>query len=537
MTLDDFSRIEERERSIEVAARTIVSLCKQDRFGKGWRPKGIDEVAILLETLGYSQEIVEDLWYTNLFAMAADVAALVEKYVADERVEEQRDAGWFTRACRDYAIGSLYAGPWVVAVIGLFVFGAALWSAVDTPVVLVTTASLGVFGALVVSGFFTQVIARRLAFYYFQDDYAMMRGITDRFVWLGTSALAIVALLAAGLMALGGFGALESVLGGAYLFASGVFQLALAPLYTLRRFSAILGIVAAAVLASGVSFRLGFNGSVVEPWEPIAQSALIALLGLAVIAGTTIWLRRLAGARIIKGDRGDPWWPAVYESVRPYGLFGALYFLAILVDHVAAGMSHPGRYAYNTLYEFGAGVGLFAAIPLTGAVNVALERLPALILSGAAGYRIGEEDAFNRRMLVFFLRALAAMCAVGVISWLAVVPIGLHLLAHLAPAQAADLRIEDRVLEISAAAYTVLMLGLFGCQLLFFLSRPRAPVAGALSAVAVSASVGTWSVLAHAGDVAPAYGLLAGTLVFAAIALLGAYRALRAFSASYYAAY
>jgi len=532
MMIGDFGRLEERDHAIEVAARSIVSLCKQDRFGKGWRPKGVDEVAILLETLGYSQEIVEELWYHDLFALAADVAALVDKYVADERVDDRGDPSWFIRACRDYAVGSLYSGPWVVAVVGLFVFGAALWSAFDTPADLVVTASLGVFAALVVSGFFTQAIARKVTFSLFQDDHAMMNRVSARYTARGALVLlASAAVLSAALVLVGGFPLQESLLGGAYLLASGIFQLSLATLYTLRRFGTILGIVAVTVVLSGIVFRLGFHGDVVKPWEPMVQAAVIGAVGIAVIAATARWLRHRSGG----GPVGEPWWPAIDESVRPYAIFGGLYFLAIVLDHVAAGLLHGGRIVYNARYEIAADVALFAAVPLTGAMNVALERLPPLIVGGAAQYAVGEEDAFNRRITRFFARSVGAMALAAVLSWLVVVPLGDRLLPHVGGAPADPT--EMRVLALAAAAYAALMLGLYACQVQFFLSRPAVPLAAAAAAVAVCGGVGAWAVITHAPDATPAYGLCAGTMLFAAVALGGAYRAVRSFASTYYAAY
>ena len=162
--LDELRPFEERERQLESAARTIITLCKQDKFGKGWRPKGVDEVAILLESLGYSQEVVEELWYDDLFAMAADVAALLNRFISNENVTTPPTVAWFVQAFQDYATGSLYSGPWLAAVIGLFVFGAAFWSSTGNSIALSTTASLGIFSSLVVTGFFSQAIARKLIF-------------------------------------------------------------------------------------------------------------------------------------------------------------------------------------------------------------------------------------------------------------------------------------------------------------------------------------------------------------------------------------
>ncbi|MBV8150361.1 MAG: hypothetical protein JOY59_02290, partial [Candidatus Eremiobacteraeota bacterium] len=109
----DFEELERRDLALEEAARSVVAIAREDQFGREWRPKGIDEVAILLESLGYSTDVIKELWYPSVFALATDVSKLVDKYVTDRERIEAKDEHWFKRACRDYAIGSLYSGPWI----------------------------------------------------------------------------------------------------------------------------------------------------------------------------------------------------------------------------------------------------------------------------------------------------------------------------------------------------------------------------------------------------------------------------------------
>ena len=536
--LDELRPFEERERQLESAARTIVTLCKQDKFGKGWRPKGVDEVAILLESLGYSQEVVQELWYDDLFAMASDVAALLERFIGNEKVVQPPTAAWFIQVFKDYATGSLYSGPWLAAVIGLFVFGAAFWSSTGNSIALSTTASLGIFSSLVVTGFFAQAVARKLIFYYLQDNFPMIEWIMRRFMLRAVVGLVVTsAMLLAILWALH-YDRMESVLGAAFMLAAGLFQLSLGPLYTTRRFGWLVGIGAGTAVVTAAVYRIGFHARVVEPWEPLAVAATVAGVGIGVMVFTFRWIHRRAQRSTGSGQLFPPSFEAISKSVRLYAIFGALYFAAIVVDHIGAGVLYGhGRYVYNPDYELGADLGLLAMVPLTGLINVILERLPPLLLEASTRYRIGAEATFNAQIVRYFLGSLAAFAGMGLLSYFVLLPMGLHVIEHTAVAAGVNAQHARAVLFISAPAYVLLMVALFSAQVLFFLSRPVAPLLGIIAALIIVAGVSFAAIHGHASSITPVYGLFAGMLAFCSASVAGAYGAIARFAYSYYAAY
>ncbi len=536
--LDELKPFEDREHQLESAARTIITLCRQDKFGKGWRPKGVDEVAILLESLGYSQEVVEGLWYDDLFAMAADVSVLLNRFISNESVAQPPAAEWFTQAFKDYAIGSLYSGPWLAAVIGLFVFGAAFWSATGNSIALSTTASLGIFSSLVVTGFFSQAIARKLIFYYLQENFPMIEWIMKRFMIRGIVGLVVTSLTLLGILWRLGYDRTESVLGASFMLAAGLFQLSLAPLYTARRFGWLVAVGAFTALATAAVYRIGFHGKVIEPWQPLTAAMTVAAVGICVISFTFRWMHRRARSTTSSGQLFPPSWWAISRSVRLYAIFGALYFLAIVIDHVGAGVLYGhGRYTYNPDYELGADIGLLAMVPLTGLINVILERLPVLLLDASTRFRIGAEAAFNAQISRYFVLSLLSFAGVGLLSYFLLLPMGLHLISHTAAAAGVNEGQARVVLYVSALAYILLMVALFSAQVLFFLSKPRAPLAGIVVAVCIISGATGWAIVSHTTNIAPVWGLLAGMIAFSSISVSGAYRAISRFAYSYYAAY
>ena len=531
-----FDAFEGRRGRVEAAARGIVAMCRSDQFGVGWRPKGVDEVAILLESLGYSPQVIAELWYESLFELAADVSALVDQYVDDEERGVTPDTSWFARTCRDYAIGALYSGPWIIAVLGLAVFGSALWSSLSTPLHLATGIALGVYGALVVAGAFSQAIARRLTFYFLQDNIALMKWTLDRFIVAAVGTF--VALGVLGWLALrSAYGDLDAWLASAFFVGSGIFQTSLAPLYTLRRFSWIIGISSVTTLITGLTFAFAFRRVVNLPWEPATLAAEIGIAGLLVMGATMAWMNRKARAAGGNADLMAPAPRAIAGSAWPYALFGFAYFTMIVADRIAAGLGHGWPFAYRAGYELGCDIALLAIIPVVGAINVALEGLPRAILAGSTS-RIAERGALDGSMARFYLRSALAVLGTAAIAVGVAEALALFVLDHTRLGNTGAEGDEARfVLRYAAAGYGVLMLALLNCQFLFFLSRPG-PAVWAASIGALTCIAGA-TILTLAGfpPAACAFSLLAGIAVFTIWTTIAAWRTMSRFTFSYYAAY
>lgn len=533
MDLDGFEPFERREREIEQAARSIVGMCRNDTFGRGWRPKGIDEVAILLESLGYSREIVAELWYPDLFSLARDVTTAIDRYIDDEERAEQADLGWFVLACRDYAIGSLYSGPWIIAVIGLAVFGASLWSSLSTPLHLATAIALGVYVAQMISGFYAQAIARRLTFYYLQRNQRLMLWTFDRFSLLAL-ATACAASLIMWLLLRRYFGDPDGYLAAAFCLGSGIFQVSLAPLYTLRRFFWIIAVALVTTLITGVTFVAFFHRHVDVPWEPTTLAIEIGIVGAIVLAATRFQLARRA--RSGHEELVPPSLRSIVSSTLPYAFFGLFYFAAILVDRVFAGVAAAGGrgYAYNSSYELGADVALLAILPVTGIVNVILEALPRRILAGSQS-RISGAAPFERAMGRFYLLGTLAVLVATIVAVVLGEIVGGFVIgsARLGGGDAASID----VLRYTVIGYGLIMLGLLNVQLLFFLSRPRAPLWGAAAALCATTAWCSYATLAHLPAPTMAFGLVFAAVIFVVSTSIATLRAMQRFTYAYYAAY
>ncbi|MHB8178836.1 MAG: hypothetical protein ACYDA5_06780 [Vulcanimicrobiaceae bacterium] len=532
---DAFEPFERREHEIEVAARTIVALSRKDQFGRGWRPKGVDEVAILLESLGYSPEVVSELWYPDLFALARDVNVSVERYVTDEERNEPPDISWFTRTCRDYAVGSLYSAPWIVAVIGLAIFGASLWSSLSTPLHLATAIALGVYSAQILSGFFAQAVARRLTFYFLQDNDALMAWTVGRFVLIGL-LVTLTASLLLWLILRPFYGDPDAWLAASFCAGSTLFQLSLAPLYTLRRFGWIVVLAVTAGLITGLTFVLSFHRIINIPWEPATLAGEVGVLGLLGLGATLLWLSRRA--RRATTACVPPRFSSIVASTLPYAVFGALYFLAILTDRFCAGIA-AGKvhgFIYASSYELGSDIALLAILPVIGVINIMLEALPRRILRGAKS-SIVDRTHFDGAMLRFYLLGIVGVIVASALATGIGELVGPRLIFSPTLGSLAHADVTLAVLRIAIPAYGLFMFGLLNTQMLFFLSRPAAPILSIALATLATIAWSTWALLHGSPPATMVYGLAAAGFVFAAITTVATIRTMRHFSYAYYAAY
>ena len=357
---------------------------------------------------------------------------------------------------------------------------ARLWSSLSTPLHLATGIALGVYGALIIAGAFSQAIARRLTFYFLQDNVPLMLWTLNRFIALALATFAGVGLVA-WLLLRRWYGDPDAWLAASFFVGSGIFQTSLAPLYTVRKFTWIVAISLFATLLTGVTFAGFFHRSIDLPWEPATLAGEIALVGLAVMIGTHEWLRRTSTGDETGAAHIAPAPGAVAVSAWPYALFGAAYFTMIVLDRISAGLSNGRPFAYNSGYELGCDVALLSIIPVIGVVNVALESLPRRILAGSTS-RIALHGSLDVAMARFYVLAaasvvVAAVLAVGVAELLANRVFD-HTLLGLQSAEGDEARF---VLRYAAAGYGLLMLALLNCQFLFFLSRPGQAVAASVA--------------------------------------------------------
>lgn len=534
------------DRDLHVEARSVLAHSPH--------PQNAFEVAIVLETLGYTDGSARALGSSGLFDLANRVYARCDLYApstqADGAGAGGRSANGTTGPSRPprrapmprlLARGLLYSVPWLFALLALVVSRVSFWSTITT-IQFTTTVTLALFIALVLAGGFTQAFARRGTFYALQGNYPLLRWVA-RWALGGAAAVAVVVY---GLL----YVLLEWVL-RAYTPASTrmfvlfglaitALLLSLAPLYMARAFGSVVAVVGAGTAFLIVAGRVITDGNYINPYTAMhVQLVSIGVVVAAAVVADVFVLRRVARTPHQTVDAARP--PrvgAVLRSVGGYAAYGSSFFLLIIVDQLIAGGLWQGEFVYNGRYELAVGVGLLvlvAALTYAIAVN---ERFPAVVQDALARYPVNQVARLRRELVSFYRRHLAGLLTVGpaaagtllfLVYWFAGFP---GILSSVA-----GVRSVIGLFGGALTGYILLSVGAMNSGLLFALARPAVPAVSAATGSLVSLLTGGivgWLWIREAGAV---LGLVTGTCLFAVATTLSAWRAVRVFDTSYYRAF
>jgi hypothetical protein len=216
------------------------------------------------------------------------------------------------------------------------------------------------------------------------------------------------------------------------------------------------------------------------------------------------------------------------------------YFVMILGTPLIVGFAYGhslgvDQYVYPATFEGSVDLALLELVLLLGLVYAFIERFgrrlrPLLERQTLDCWR--QARSILRREWAIAVSFLVV--ASGVVAW--ILP---SILLDLLPAGlTASVRTHGglSVLEVASFGLAVVPVGMLCSQYLFFLSRPRAAVGGAMAGACTSAVVTT--LLVQGGNLTVAsWGLLAGTSVYALITGLASYRVLSAGEESFYASF
>ncbi|WP_395398449.1 hypothetical protein ACHMXB_11470 [Arthrobacter sp. UC242_113] len=511
------------------------------------------EVAVILGTLGYTDQRARDLGCRDVFDLSEKVEPLLPLFdgPADEPPVgtgahvSQRPPGPDRMSLGLLLQSMLYSAPWVVAVVALVVARVSFWSTF-TALPFSSATSLALFAALVVTGGFMQAFARRGLFYALQHNAPLLRWTLRR--TLGAGLAVVLVVIGAGYVIL------EFVL-QAYTPASnrsfllfgisvGVLLLAFSPLYLARA----LGEVVVAACAGGLVAVVGASwiteGNYINLYaaQSIQVAAIWTVIIVAVLFDVRV-LKRLAAPpvdavgdftadnRCVLAPRLGP----VVRSVRAYWAYGTGFFALLVVDQLVAGGLWRGFYNYNGVYQVGVGTGLLVLIPTLTYAIAASHLLPATVRRAMTRNRVSAHELINRVLLNFYCRQLAITLAVGLVS-------GAVLLAAtdwLATASllTAGLDTARDVYTCALTGYILLGIGAFNAGQLFSLGRARMPAVFVWIGAAASLASGLSLSRAWNPTLGPITGMVIGCAVFAIATSVTAYRMFRRFDLNYYRAF
>jgi len=504
-------------------------------------PRNLRDVTVALESMGYTATGAEALGFDSVFDLATAVYELTYLYYVPQVHAVPEPMGAWRRFTDDYLAGSWYGVPWIMSVIVLFFGRVALWSSLDSTPQSEAMVSMAFFLAAVLAGGCSQMIGRKGTFYLLQKNYSLVRWTVTRFVAYSGSLAALVIALAYTFYVVPYYGLHLGELFAEYAAAIFIFLLSAAPLYMLRRFYTLALATALALAVTLVTARLITTDS---PGFRHAQ-----LLGIAVVAGAMVVI--VASCLAMRSETGPggsdpddvikpPELRVILWYTAPYAVYGMAYFVMILVSPMIVGFAYGhslgvDQYVYPSTFEGSVDLALLDLVVLLGLVYASIERFgrrlrPLLENQALNSWR--QARATLRREWVVAVSVLAA--ASGLVAWL----LPKILLALLPAGLTASVRTPGglSVLEVASFGFAVVPIGMLCSQYLFFLSKPRWAVGGAVAGACTTTVVTV--LLVHSGSLTNAsWGLLAGSTVYALITGLASFRVLSAGEESFYGSF
>jgi hypothetical protein len=504
-------------------------------------PRNLRDVTVALESMGYTATGAEALGFDSVFDLATAVYELTYLYYVPQVHAVPEPMGAWRRFTDDYLAGSWYGVPWIMSVIVLFFGRVALWSSLDSTPQSEAMVSMAFFLAAVLAGGCSQMIGRKGTFYLLQKNYPLVRWTVTRFVVYSGSLAALVIALAYTFYVVPYYGLHLGELFAEYAAAIFIFLLSAAPLYMLRRFYTLALATGLALAVTLVTARLITTDS---PGFRHAQ-----LLGIAVVAGAMVVI--VASCLAMRSETGPggsdpddvikpPELRVILWYTAPYAVYGMAYFVMILVSPMIVGFAYGhslgvDQYVYPSTFEGSVDLALLDLVVLLGLVYASIERFgrrlrPLLENQALNSWR--QARATLRREWVVAVSVLAA--ASGLVAWL----LPKILLALLPAGLTASVRTPGglSVLEVASFGFAVVPIGMLCSQYLFFLSKPRWAVGGAVAGACTTTVVTV--LLVHSGSLTNAsWGLLAGSTVYALITGLASFRVLSAGEESFYGSF
>jgi len=325
---------------LHMAARTVAGRCPA--------PLNAFEVAVVLETCGYTDTRASALGADGLLDLGAKVLDLMAIYASPSTLAEPEPAvdGSRSNGLVDFARGLVYSSPWLVSILTLIVAGVSFWSSTVAVAPVADAVTMATALALVVTAPFIQAFGRRASFYRGLGDQGLIVWITRWTLELGflvTGGSCLVFYLVRGVVLHGGTPATDR-LGLAAGLVIAALQVGLAAFYMRGAFVSMT-----LVMVSGATvlvWHVTHAGAYLDPVALIVwQLRLVAVMAAVCWVSSAWWLLRTASSG------GSPFWRpspgAVVRSVTPYAAYGLGFFAIVVAQQIVRGGLLEERYEFK----------------------------------------------------------------------------------------------------------------------------------------------------------------------------------------------
>ncbi|NPV52525.1 MAG: hypothetical protein HPY71_03265 [Firmicutes bacterium] len=485
---------------------------------KSRSPRDFYEVAALLESMGWTDSQARSVFgYDNVFELAKDVLDLCRKNVITKPVVREKRFPFFIILwdfIKSYLRGIMFAMPMAVSIFAMLTIRYSLWSYQYFSVEIATAIAIGTILSFLVTGGFTQAIARRGLMYIGQNEYNLARRFSFLMIRVGLIVIILAALAALAFNLVFEIFPLKmmSYILIYYFFLSCIW-LTTTVLYMLRHellFTGITVIGMITVILLHELFRLDIM---------LSQAIGLTITALLIFA-MAAWLFHQHERRAEQGVElaPVPRMSLVVYTVIPYFIYGLLYFGFIYIDRVIAWSANslfmPYVIWFRGEYELGLDWALLTLILPMGVVEVLINNFWMNLTARQKSFLARDSTRFNQIYVSTYRRQMALYAATAGASGIAVY-FGMRLIDayRLLDLHLFQNRVTYFVFAWGVVSYALIAAGLLNSLYLFSLSRPEPVVRAVLYASGADMLLGF--VLSREIDYYYAVlGLVGGALVF-----------------------
>jgi len=369
-------------------------------------PEDIYEVAAILESMGWSDDMASDVaGKEDIFALAAEIWDIIQSkilYVPTAQVEKISPFQYILMVLRSFLRGTIFALPMAVSVAAMLTLRYSLWSYQYLSLENATSIAIGTILSFMAVGGFTQAIARRGFMYIGQGHYYM----AFHFVRMGYA----VCLL--GALSFMVFSSVFSVYPWRmtiiiivyFLFLSAIW-LSVTVMYMLQKEMAFTGLIIGGIFTVFVLFDLmGLN---------IILSQVIALTLVSLTGIIAAYYYFLQAERKMETGIAPPM-PrmsiVVYTSI-PYFLYGFTYFTFLFIDRIVAWSTNnvfmPYIIWFRGEYELGLDFALISLILPMGLVEVVVNDIMLNIEANQKNFMAEDNRRLGEMYTRIYIKRLA----------------------------------------------------------------------------------------------------------------------------------
>jgi len=500
------------------------------------------EVAMILETAGYTQQTAQKHGVSDIFELAKEVFHAIpdlqptarpetetqtqgspsqeknrhtnqqgqkHKTGTDTDRETAESSDLFLPLSRRTIFGqtALSSLPWILAVIFSTILPASIWRTGENAQFPTATADFALFLGLGVSGFFTQACGRRGGFYLEQDNISF-------FLWTLKWALTTGLIVSAIILFLSTFFLSQIGLESAplleyLLYGTGfaVLQLALVPLTLTRQFTKALitvtGGSVAALFLHEIAQIAGTSAKVSAVFGQVGGMVVLSAFALGFTYRHISQCAQEENRDENKEKLGTPRIWAVLLSSFPYALYGSGGFLLIMTSRLLSQGLLRGTGENSTAPTSNAQLILLLLFPFLIFVTGEGEYICACFTQEQKQRSLRELDAYRAGVWRTYRSGLLRIEGVALASFLL-----------LPPLFSAIFSFDDfRLLFAIQAGQCITAIAIFHSLTLLYLRRPFLASGGLIAGFVVELIVGA-TLQNYSPEISAALALGAGAFIF-----------------------